>query len=58
VTFLPEGIETAAAEIGSERAEWMATGAPAAIITGEPLPPAPTIEPGTQPRRRRFLGIG
>jgi protein-tyrosine phosphatase len=41
----------AAARLAPARAEWMATEVPAAILAGEPLPPAPT-ETG----RRRWLG--
>ena len=38
---LKAGVE-AAARIAPQRAEWMVTDAPAAILAGEPLPPAPS----------------
>ncbi|HWK25979.1 MAG TPA: CpsB/CapC family capsule biosynthesis tyrosine phosphatase [Solirubrobacter sp.] len=41
----------AAVEHAGARAEWMVTDAPAAILEGAPLPPAPT---GAAPRRRRW----
>lgn len=53
VTTLPAGIEAAAALVGRERAIWMARDAPAAIIAGERLPPAPPI---AAPRRNGLLG--
>jgi protein-tyrosine phosphatase len=37
--------------VGDERARWMVTDAPAAILAGEPLPPMPAVEP----RRRGWL---
>jgi protein-tyrosine phosphatase len=49
VTRLPEAIEAAAALVGAERARWMATDAPAAIIAGTELPEAPPVVA----RRRR-----
>lgn len=47
--LLSVGIE-AAAQIDEERARWMVTGAPQAVLAGEPLPPAP------EGRRRGRLG--
>ncbi len=46
---LSAGVEAAAA-ISPGRARWMVEDAPAAILAGEPLPPAPS-EPA-RPRRR------
>jgi protein-tyrosine phosphatase len=37
-------ISDAVAAVGGERAHWMVTAAPAAILAGLPLPPAPVIE--------------
>jgi protein-tyrosine phosphatase len=45
---LTAGVEAAAALTSAARAEWMVRGAPAAILAGEPLPPAPPLS------RRRF----
>lgn len=57
VSELPDGMAAAAALIGTERARWMASAVPAAIIAGAPLPPAPEIEANHrswwQARRRR-----
>jgi len=39
-TGLRDGVD-AAAELAPQRAEWMVTEAPAAILAGHPLPPAP-----------------
>jgi protein-tyrosine phosphatase len=44
---LAEGVEEARALVGT-RADWMVEGAPAAILAGEPLPPAPQAR---EPRR-------
>ncbi len=44
-------IADAVSTVGSERAHWMVTEAPAAILAGVPLPPAPAVEP----RRRGWL---
>jgi protein-tyrosine phosphatase len=41
---LPAGVEAAGPLIGAARATWMASEAPAAIVEGRPLPPAPEIE--------------
>jgi protein-tyrosine phosphatase len=53
-TSLAEGLRAGREVVGS-RADWMATEAPAAILAGEPLPPAPAGErrPGGLLRRRR-----
>ena len=42
-------VADAVASVDGERARWMATEAPAAILAGAPLPPAPRREP---PRKR------
>jgi protein-tyrosine phosphatase len=47
---LRDGVTAAARESG-ERAEWMVTDAPAAILAGDPLPPPPAAQP---PRWRRL----
>lgn len=52
VSVLPEGVQEAAELVGPARADWLASDAPAAIIAGEPLPPAPEIELRVAPRRR------
>jgi protein-tyrosine phosphatase len=52
VTRLAEAVEAAAGLVGPERARWMAGAAPAAIVDGTELPPAPAID---QPRRARRL---
>lgn len=57
VALLPEAVRAAAELAGEARASWMASAAPAAIVSGQPLPPAPEIEARPR-RRRRFLGIG
>ncbi len=44
VSSLAAGVEAAARLVGSARARWMASEAPAAIVDGRPLPPAPEIE--------------
>jgi protein-tyrosine phosphatase len=56
VTRLAEAIEVAAELVGRDRAMWMAEKAPAAILSGSELPPAPPIErprPGWRLFRRR-----
>jgi protein-tyrosine phosphatase len=45
-------VADAVASVGSARARWMATEAPAAILSGLPLPPAPAAAP---PPRRSWL---
>jgi protein-tyrosine phosphatase len=55
VVVLPEGIDAAAELIGPERARWMASDAPEAIIEGRALPTPPEIVPA--PPRRRFFGL-
>jgi protein-tyrosine phosphatase len=51
-TGLRRVVDVASALAGA-RAEWMVTEAPAAILAGEPLPPAPS---GSPPRRGWFRG--
>jgi protein-tyrosine phosphatase len=41
---LAAGVQAATALVGSARAQWMARGAPAAVISGADLPPPPEIE--------------
>ena len=53
-TGLRGGVE-AAAQLAPQRAVWMVTDAPAAILAGDPLPPAPR-ERGTGRRLPRLLG--
>jgi protein-tyrosine phosphatase len=53
-TGLREGVE-AAARLAPRRARWMVTEAPAAILSGHPLPPAPS-ERSTGRRLPRLLG--
>jgi protein-tyrosine phosphatase len=56
VTKLAEALDAAAELVGSERAQWMATLAPTAIVAGSELPSAPpVIQP---PKRRRLFGRG
>jgi protein-tyrosine phosphatase len=43
-------VADAVASVAGERARWMATDAPAAILAGAPLPPAP---PAAAPSRKR-----
>ena len=47
-------VADAVASVDGERARWMATEAPAAILAGVPLPPAPAIAP----RRRSWFRRG
>jgi protein-tyrosine phosphatase len=44
-----------AAEVSRERAEWMVTEAPAAVIAGESVPAGPSVRPA---RRRRVFSAG
>jgi protein-tyrosine phosphatase len=44
VTRLAAGVEAASALVGPERARWMASAAPAAILDARPFPPAPEIQ--------------
>jgi hypothetical protein len=53
-TGLRGGVE-AAALLAPQRAQWMVTDAPAAILGGDPLPPAPS-ETGSTRRFPRLLG--
>ena len=52
VTALARAVEAAERVIGPERAAWMASAAPGAIVNGDPLPPAP---PAGQPSRRPWF---
>jgi len=54
-TGLRAGVE-AAAELAPRRAEWMVTDAPAAILGGHPLPPAPRDSGPSRGLRKRLLG--
>jgi len=54
-TGLQDGV-AAAARIAPRRAAWMVLDAPAAILAGEPLPPAPA-DGVDRPRRRRRLRL-
>jgi protein-tyrosine phosphatase len=51
VTLLAQAVEAASALLGPERARWMTTDAPAAILAGHELPDAPPL---ITSRRRRF----
>lgn len=48
VKALPDGVRAAASLVGAPRAEWMAAGAPAAIVAGVALPGGPDIESGAR----------
>lgn len=56
VTSLPEAVGVASSLVGTERARWMAAGAPAAIVDGSALPHAPPML--LTPERRRLFGRG
>lgn len=56
VTDLPLAMSAAARLVGARRAHWMASEAPAAIIAGAELPPAPPVVPDPTPWWRRLLG--
>jgi protein-tyrosine phosphatase len=56
VTDLPQAMGAAARLVGTPRAHWMASAAPAAIIAGAELPPAPPLDPDPAPWWRRLLG--
>lgn len=56
VTRLADALEAAADLVGTERARWMASDAPAAILAGEELPPSPAL--ASQPKRRRRFWLG
>ena len=47
------GLRPATEAVGSPLAEWLTEGMPGAIVRGEPLPPAPPVEP----RKRRRLSF-
>jgi protein-tyrosine phosphatase len=51
VSVIPEAATAAAELVGPERAQWMLADAPAAIVSGSPLPEAPPVVA----RRRRRL---
>ncbi len=51
VDALADGAAALSALVGATRAQWMVDEAPGAIVTGQPLPPAPEIE---RPRRGLF----
>jgi protein-tyrosine phosphatase len=53
VGVLSAGVEAASQLVGPARAQWMASDAPAAIVAGLPLPPAPEIEPHVRSWWRR-----
>jgi protein-tyrosine phosphatase len=53
---LAEGVAAAAELVGEERARWMVEDAPAAVLAGEPLPPAPEIDPPRRGMLRRLAG--
>lgn len=53
VTALQEGVEAAAGLVGEERAAWLTRDAPAAIVDGADLPPAPPIS--SAPLRSGFF---
>lgn len=53
VTALARGLEAVERLIGPERAAWMASAAPGAIVNGDPLPPAPPV--GEPPSRRAWF---
>jgi protein-tyrosine phosphatase len=52
VTKLAQGVEALTALVGSERALWMASTAPRAIVSGDELPEPPPL---VSPRRRRWF---
>lgn len=45
VDRLPKAVETLKRLVGPERAQWMTATAPAAVLSGQPLPAAPEIKP-------------
>src|SRR5438270_3333357 len=51
VTDLPQGFNALRDLVGAERAQWMASHAPAAIVAGAELPPAPSAQPARGPGR-------
>ena len=53
---LADGVAAAAELVGEARARWMAEDAPAAVLAGEPLPPAPDIVPQRRGMLRRLVG--
>jgi protein-tyrosine phosphatase len=55
VTRLADGVEAASELVGQERARWLATVAPAAIVSGAELPAPPPA--AKAPKRRRLFGL-
>jgi protein-tyrosine phosphatase len=53
---LAEGVAAAAELVGEARARWMAEDAPAAVLAGDPLPPAPAIKEPRLGMLRRLAG--
>jgi protein-tyrosine phosphatase len=53
VGALATGVQAATALVGGARAQWMASEAPAAVISGADLPTPPEIERPERPWRRR-----
>jgi protein-tyrosine phosphatase len=56
VTKLAEGLEALTELVGSERARWMASDVPSAIVEGAQLPPEPPVATGV--RRRWPFSLG
>jgi protein-tyrosine phosphatase len=54
VTELAESLDAAAELVGYDRAQWIMSEAPAAVVDGRELPPAPPVI--QQPKRRRLFG--
>jgi protein-tyrosine phosphatase len=55
VTRLADAVEAASELVGPERARWLVTTAPAAIVSGSELPAPPPAERAA--RRRRLFGL-
>ena len=49
ITDLPAAVAKLAGGVGADRAGWLASDGPAAILTGSPMPEAPPV--GVEPRR-------
>jgi protein-tyrosine phosphatase len=45
ITELPRAVTKLAGAVGQDRARWLASAGPAAILTGAPMPPAPVSRP-------------
>ncbi len=56
VTVLSQAATALAELVGPERARWLTQDGPAAIVLGEPLGNAPTVEPPASPPRRKLFG--